>query len=814
MFNIITPVVQQVSGIEDFYPVYANRSIWDAQNTSTVQQENEAPQVKEKNNTEKTPSASSAIDAVKPQRKARSENNHYQDILQILFFIWLTGFILLICFTTYENIKFKKKISSITLCTNQRLNGILDKCIEQVGLKRRIPIFHTIQTRTPSLYGVIKPKILISSGFAENFNDDELRYILCHELSHYKRKDILTNWILTILQLIHWFNPIIWYSFYIMRQDCEIACDAQVLSCLEESERIKYGQTIINLLKVFTESYFIPSTAGLIKSKSGLKRRITMISLFKKKSWVSALGAIALIVVVAIVGLPSPKLLASSDEVIHFKDSNIQAAVEKSLEKPSGSTILKSDMQKVKGLNIQMVSYADDIKYCTNLESLLLHTPIDFKLLGNIKSLKSITLNYDISDLKDINYCKNLEELDVVSYTAGNTSTFSNLTGLKKLSIGFKVSNTDLSGLKSLKRLNEITFFSLKGKNNLNELSNLKQLKTLRLILCSDLENIDSLSSVSNLSIIDQTKLTNESIQVLKKFKNLRNLWIEEITIKDLKFLEKLTDLESLIMMNTQIKDISPLKNLTKLTHLNLAGNRISDIGVLANMKKLKYIELEVNRIKNIEPLSDLKDVETLYLNINQISNISALSGLTNLKILNLEKNKIVDISPLRSLVNVDNLNLSQNSIKDINALASMKKLNTLYLRDNQITDIAILGKLAELNEIDLSNNKIVDISPLRSLVNVDTLHLSQNYIKDINTLASMKKLNTLFLRDNQISDIAILGTLVQLNGIDLSNNKITNVKPLAGLTKLLKGHLMLKGNSIKDYSPISAFYNPEDERD
>jgi Leucine-rich repeat (LRR) protein len=949
MFNVITPVIQQVSDIEAFYPSNDNVSTLETKNESKVQPKNKPMVVEEIKNNKNTVSADNAPDETNTVKSNSDGNeNKYQNVLHILFFVWLTGLVLLIGFTIYGNLKFRKNIHPITLCTDKRINGILDKCSESTSVRRKIPIFQIVQARAPLLYGLINPKILISTGFVENFSDDELKYILLHELSHYKRKDILTNWIITILQLIHWFNPMVWYSFYIMRQDCEIACDARVLSGLKESERNEYGQTIINLLKVFTESYFIPSSAGVVKGKSGLKRRITMISVFKKKSWFSALGAVVLIAAVAIVGLPNAKLLANSDQVIHFKDSNIQAAVEKALKKQAGSILTKSDIKKIKELNINKVTYADEIQYCTSLESLQLEAPLDLKLLGNIKNLKTVGLGYDVSNLDDLRYCKNLGQLSVGNFTGQNTNTFANLKGLKKLSIGFKVRNPDLSGLKSLKQLKSLGFFPLEGKSNLNELSSLKQLESLALVNCPDLENIEALSFLSYLSIWDKTKLTNESLSALSKFKNLRKLYIEYIDIKNLKPFEQLVNLESLSIVNSQIKDINSLKNLVNLTTLNLGGNRISDISALKNMKKLKEVELVTNQIKNIEPLRGLKSIETLKLERNLISSVGALSGLTALqslsiwenkiadisplsglanltelklsnnkikdikplsalykikeldlsenkiadisslsnfarlenirlrrnqikiigqlnglnnikaidlsdnnisdirglsgltalKEINLSLNKITDVSPLATLKNLTELNISNNEIKDIKPLSALAKVKELFADNNQISDISILTRfpalesiglgsnnineketavlagLSKLKFIGLANNKLSDISFLKSLVNIDCLNLSQNRISDINVIAGMKGLRTLYLQDNQITDIAVLGGLAKLDLINLSNNKITDVRPLANKPKDWKGWLILKGNNIKDYSPISSFYNPADDKD
>lgn len=47
--------------------------------------------------------------------------------------------------------------------------------------------------------------------------------------AHVKRRDVLQNWFATVLQVIHWFNPLVWLGFARWRADRELACDALAL---------------------------------------------------------------------------------------------------------------------------------------------------------------------------------------------------------------------------------------------------------------------------------------------------------------------------------------------------------------------------------------------------------------------------------------------------------------------------------------------------------------------------------------------------------------------------------------------------------
>lgn len=130
-----------------------------------------------------------------------------------------------------------------------------------------------------------------------------------HELIHYKRFDILANFITAILRCIHWFNPIIHYGFYKMGEDCELSCDERVLKKLTPCEHKSYGLTIINLTKILAVHYSPTCTSALIQKKSNIQRRISMISKFKQKTALSTAYTVLLTILIGCSTLTNAKPL-------------------------------------------------------------------------------------------------------------------------------------------------------------------------------------------------------------------------------------------------------------------------------------------------------------------------------------------------------------------------------------------------------------------------------------------------------------------------------------------------------------------------
>lgn len=205
--------------------------------------------------------------------------------LKLISCIWLLGTIVLATYAIAMTVKLKVKFKNGHTCENEEVKLLLLQGINKLNLKSNIKIINTNQIKTPCVLGFIRPKLLLPIGIENCVNKNELEFIILHELAHIKRLDIIVGCISGALQIVHWFNPIIWYSFYRMRNDKELACDALALSYINCNDYLNYGKTIIKLLESYKKTPQVYGISYIINNKSQIKRRITMISLFKKNSY-------------------------------------------------------------------------------------------------------------------------------------------------------------------------------------------------------------------------------------------------------------------------------------------------------------------------------------------------------------------------------------------------------------------------------------------------------------------------------------------------------------------------------------------------
>jgi beta-lactamase regulating signal transducer with metallopeptidase domain len=198
----------------------------------------------------------------------------------ILAWLWLLGAAGLTARILWLGMKAAASFRSLRLVSNAEFLKLLEDCRKTVGLKAAPCILEPPGIRTPALFGFLVPYLLLPPGLIGAFTRDEQRMVLLHELIHIRRRDVVLNWLVTLLQVLHWFNPLVWYACHRLRSDREAACDAAVLSSIGPSQSISYGQTLIKLLEGFSRAPNLPNLVGLLETPHRIKRRISAIAAY------------------------------------------------------------------------------------------------------------------------------------------------------------------------------------------------------------------------------------------------------------------------------------------------------------------------------------------------------------------------------------------------------------------------------------------------------------------------------------------------------------------------------------------------------
>lgn len=282
-------------------------------------------------------SQSASIKVPYPKRPAdnqgKEKGNFNQWIFQIASGVWFAGVALMILSALLGKIYLHRKFKHCSKPAGQDIVSLAEACRKRIKVKKHIPVYIGEIFKSPCITGIINPRICLPQGINTHIADSQLSHVLLHELSHYKRKDMIFNMLGVIAAILHWFNPIVWFSVKRMKLDRELACDAHVLEVLGEEEAMPYGMTIISFSKLFLGSEKRLSLANFFQTKKQLRRRIDMINMFHRNSYkISAAAIIGCIIlgVITLTNAVSPKTAVVEDRGIQEREGG-KAAVPNSI---------------------------------------------------------------------------------------------------------------------------------------------------------------------------------------------------------------------------------------------------------------------------------------------------------------------------------------------------------------------------------------------------------------------------------------------------------------------------------------------------
>lgn len=232
---------------------------------------------------------------------------------------------LLLYFLLVYAIQVRKVKKRGSVCDETTLH-LLNECKKTLHIKRRVQMVSG--NDTPMLMGMIKPKIILPGGYSLA----ETKNIILHELCHLKNGDIVIIWIAMLVLCLNWFNPVIWYCFFVLRRDIEVYCDQRVLQYTENKK--EYATLLLKT--ALRKNKFVLGTTALQNGEKEVERRIKYMAYFKKPKVLWSITIIIIAVAVAAVcltnavgstpTLPDATAIVVQDTTLYADEQKTQTA--------------------------------------------------------------------------------------------------------------------------------------------------------------------------------------------------------------------------------------------------------------------------------------------------------------------------------------------------------------------------------------------------------------------------------------------------------------------------------------------------------
>lgn len=121
----------------------------------------------------------------------------------------------------------------------------LDRIAKTIGLPRGVKLAESALLKIPVVTGYLKPIILFPVGIINQLQVEEVEAILAHEVAHLLRNDFIQNLIQSLIEMIFYYHPAVWWISAVVRSERENCCDDLAIQVCSNS--LTYAKALVRL---------------------------------------------------------------------------------------------------------------------------------------------------------------------------------------------------------------------------------------------------------------------------------------------------------------------------------------------------------------------------------------------------------------------------------------------------------------------------------------------------------------------------------------------------------------------------------------
>ncbi len=177
----------------------------------------------------------------------------------------------------------------------------------RIRVNKNVRLLESAMVRVPMAIGYLKPVVLLPLGALNGVPAQQMEAILVHELAHIRRRDYLVNLLQSVLEVIFFYHPVVWWLSQNIRIERENICDDIAITITGNT--MEFAKALTNIQEMNLGSPAL--AAGLSgKNKNRLVNRIRRLAGKPKVKPGFAEGFIAAsILLISLIGLSSAAMI-------------------------------------------------------------------------------------------------------------------------------------------------------------------------------------------------------------------------------------------------------------------------------------------------------------------------------------------------------------------------------------------------------------------------------------------------------------------------------------------------------------------------
>ncbi|MBN1901944.1 hypothetical protein JW926_11535 [Candidatus Sumerlaeota bacterium] len=308
-----------------------------------------------------------------PMEPKQNSRVFFLSLGKVLKTFWFAGVVLFFILTLVDQFRIRR-LKKSAFSPSGEVEKLYDALAKEMGISRVPKLMLSSVLESPALVGVFNPIIFLPQWLDKNFDYSQLKWLMRHELTHWKHKDSLGLLVRRISEILFFFHPAVWWVGRRWEEAMELACDRALLH--SEPEARYYAEHLYRLLENQQARRRVPLSSGLFATRTQIGKRIAALlsNPLKRPARLGALSISALFIL-AILGFTLGLGFERETGAQEAGNSKIQTLSSEQEQKIREKiSAVRSDL---KSLTVAMESYHVDFDACP-LKIHALTTPIAY----------------------------------------------------------------------------------------------------------------------------------------------------------------------------------------------------------------------------------------------------------------------------------------------------------------------------------------------------------------------------------------------------------------------------------------------------
>lgn len=280
-------------------------------------------------------------------------------------------------------------------------NAFVNELLNGFQLKRKVTVLLNDNISTPVTYGIFKPKIVLQSNILED--EELLKHVLVHEMTHIKYFDIAFTHIKNIALCLYWYNIAMWIASKFFEDDLEILCDKKVLERLGNTQENKKAYAM-SMFKIMEREV---NKQNFVLNFNPIKERILIMKNYKKKVSGICIFVMALVLSTGAFAKVAPddkaevNVIGSAQYNVGLVNERVKIITNEEYEKLNLGELKQTTLRSVNLDNLERLDALDHKSYKFNMMSFTGRDHDGFTVkLSNLECKEGVAYNIKIRENK------------------------------------------------------------------------------------------------------------------------------------------------------------------------------------------------------------------------------------------------------------------------------------------------------------------------------------------------------------------------------------------------------------------------------